>query len=305
MEFTVIIDEFKNVTEMMIRNYTPYCLNMISICATIDFLLTMMYETDNLEDVKIFMLFLKKSLCYGFFAYLIGNYEEVVMQQVLAGFIQLGNIGVGIGTASTMMVSPGKLLLMILGLISPFFIGGTLGIMALDKLGVESIPIGVFLLIIGIILFATLTCLEIVITFAKFYLISGMAIILLPFGVFTKTRDIGMKGIHAILAVGIEVMTLTIVVNLCDLFIDKFIGKITLNDKTPLGFIGLFIVIIVLFGLITRVPAFAATLISGSLAGLGMTSAAAGGSVKMMGQGATAIKQLGQEIYDNYKSATD
>lgn len=305
MDFNVIIEEFQRVALLMVRNYTPLCLNMMYILATIDLTLSLLFDSNDLDGLGIFILYMKKTLLYGFFLYVITNYESVVLRQILGGFIQLGNVGVGKGTATYLVTSPGRILGTVMVLLSPFLIGGTLGIMVLDKLGIESIPVGVFILVIGIILFATLTCLEIAITFIKFYLVAGFAIVLLPFGVFSKTKDIGMKGLHAIFAQGVEIMVLVTVVNLCDLFIDRFLGVDNINFSTPIGFINTFVIILVLFGLITKVPGVVGTLISGSVSSLGLADTGTKGSMHIMGQGVKTLQDAGKNIYSAYTAATN
>lgn len=302
-DLATILNVFRDTSINIVRNLGFTVKAMFYSFIMIDLVLSMLFNKD--DGLEIFMTLIKKVLLYGFFGWMILHYQKIVMTQVLTGFIQLGNVASGMGRSKQVLFSIPDMLKKLEPILSGtiFATGGVIG--AMDFALIESIPIGIVFTLLGIIFFAVMTILEIIITFIKFYLVAGFAFIFMPFGVFSKTRDIAMKGLHAIFAMGIEIMVLVTIVNLTFKSLPQFI--LTSDSITFSSVMMYFVSTIFYFFLIKRVPSIVSTLLSGTISGLGMTSGGQGIAMGMMATGTSAMKtgvQSMKENYSAYKNAT-
>lgn len=116
---------------------------------------------------------------------------------------------------------------------------------------------------------------QIVITFVKFYLVAGYAFILIPFGVFEKTKDIAMKALNGLFSQAIEIFVLTVILNLASYFQDtKWSSVINLPLSSmkdiKANLLTKFAILIFLYLLINKAGAIASSLLSGAIASLGI-----------------------------------
>ena len=272
MDFTEIIKEFQNVNVTMVKNLSDTSLRMIYYMILIDLTITFLFVEE--EGMNIFIKLMRKILVYGFFLYLIRSFADIV-DIILKGFIQLGNLST-LGTTSTeLTVSPGVVFDDLSEFIKGILLisGSTVGLDAIPVVSIESVPTAVliftFLLAIG----ALFIGIEITVSFVKFFIVTATAIILMPFGAFKKTQDIALKGLHALFAQGIEIMFITIILN----FYKKYRNNIFFPTDS-IGEIGLFtsiysLAIMILFVfMMNKIPSFVATLLSGSISALGITN---------------------------------
>lgn len=302
-DLAIILNVFRDTSINIVRNLGFTVKAMFYSFIMIDLVLSMLFNKD--DGLEIFMTLIKKILLYGFFGWMILHYQKIVMTQILTGFIQLGNVASGMGHSKQVLFSITDMLKKLEPILSGtiFATGGVIA--AIDFALVESIPIGIVFTLLGIVFFVVMTILEIVITFIKFYLVAGFAFIFMPFGVFSKTRDIAMKGLHGIFAMGIEIMVLVTIVNLTFRSIPQF--GMDKDNLTMGGAMMYFVSSIFFFFLIKRVPSIVSTLLSGSISGLGMTSSGQGVAMGMMATGGSAMKsgiQSMKENYSAYKNAT-
>lgn len=163
---------------------------------------------------------------YGIYITFIQQYKVIINDYVLKGFIQLGNL-ISTGNPSTdFLVSPSDVVSDILAWIAPILTTSTLGQMALDLTGIESIPIG----LIGCTLFLLGTAFKItcsmVMCFARFYIISSCGIILLPFAVFKEINSIGKGVLQMLIKQGVNLMVMILVINMMGNSL-KFEGEIS------------------------------------------------------------------------------
>ncbi len=93
-------------------------------------------------------------------------------------------------------------------------------------MGIESVPVLSGLLVLALIgLALSITC-GMVMLFAKFYIITSCAIVLLPFAVFKGTKSIGSGVLQLIIKQGVSIMVMVLILNLLgDSF--NFTGKVT------------------------------------------------------------------------------
>ena len=225
LDLVAILDIFRNTSVNIIKNLDLTVKSMLVSLAIIDLTISMFFNKD--DGLDVFMTLMKKILLYGFFGWIIFNFQKIVLEQLLTGFIELGNKATGINS-TVFQFDIGKLLENVMLLVAPAMVANGGAILALDAFFIESIPTGMVFLMIGSVFFVAMTILEIMITFIKFYLVAGFAFVFMPFGVFSKTKDIAMKGLHGIFAMGVEIMVLVAVVNLTA---DSMMGG-SLDPKT-------------------------------------------------------------------------
>lgn len=275
MDFTSVIKHFQGINSLMIKNLTGTTLNMIYYMIMIDITLTFLFVEE--EEMNVFIKLIKKVLLYGFFIYIIKNFPEIV-DKILHGFIQLGNLATsttGAIPSKELLVSPGAMFTDLLKFIAGLIVASspTIVLDSIPAVSIESIPtatlIFVFLLAIG----ALFIGIEITVIFIKFFIITSVTIILMPFGAFQKTQDIAIKGLHALFAQGIEIMFATIILNFYTKYKNEFfllpepskdIQLLTVIQT--LGVMGLFCL------MVTKIPTFVSTMLSGSISSLGITN---------------------------------
>lgn len=299
MNFTAVITEFSNINANMIKNLSATSLNMIYYMIMIDITLTFLFVEE--EGLNVLVKLMRKILVYGFFIYIINDFANIV-ETILDGFIQLGNLA-SIGSTSTdLLVTPGQFFKDLLGFISSIILlsSPTIGLDALPMVSIESVPTVVlffaFLLAIG----ALFIGIEITVSFIKFFIVTATTIILMPFGAFQKTQDIAMKGLHALLAQGVELMFMVIILN----FYDKYKYSIFLPPKVDENLelftcIESFGIMLLFAFMITKVPAFVSTLLSGSISALGITNSRTTQSIAGFA-GRTTASTMASKTFNSY-----
>lgn len=302
MDFTIILSEFHNISINIIKNLSQTVGNMMYFLALIDLSLSMLFNKD--EDLNIFYTVFKKILLYGFFIYLLKNYAYII-NVFEKGFIQLGNVATGSGRGSSLTFNPGEMFSDTMKmLVVPIIAGGGSSIL-MDLAGIESLPMIIMLTSFGIALTAGATSLALMFVFIKFYLTSAITIITLAFGVFSKSKDIALKGLIGLFSQGIELTFTVIVFN----FITKFYKQYILNSLNgvsgqPIGLLNILIIIIFFFLLVKKIPLMVSTVLSGSISSMGIgngMSSMAGNALK---QGASTAGQTVKSTIDAYKNAT-
>lgn len=276
MDFTTIIKHFQDINVIMIKNLTDTSIHMIYYMILIDITITFLFVEE--EGMNVFIKLMKKILMYSFFIYMIKNFSEIV-DTILHGFIQLGNLAtssVGAGIPSKeLLVSPGEMFSDLLGFISSILgvAGVTVALDAIPLVSIESVPTAVlifaFLLGIG----ALFIGIEITIIFIKFFIVTATTIILMPFGAFQKTQDIAVKGLHALFAQGVEIMFVTIILNFYKKYKDSIFSFTPPAEELEVltMFENLGVMLLFIF-MVTKIPVFVSTLLSGSISSLGITN---------------------------------
>ncbi|MGL5901863.1 MAG: type IV secretion system protein [Cetobacterium sp.] len=302
----MIINEFKNLGVSIVNNLTPTVKSMLYIFLMLDLTLSMLFNED--DGLGIFITLVKKVLLYGFFIWVVSQYSYII-KTVLDGFIQLGNLA-SIGVASkSLESSPGLVFSLVMSKITPIFLSVSAGALAMDLALIESLPVTLFLLGSSLGIVAGLIALEIIIIFIKFYLTTALAFVLMPFGVFSKTREIATKGLHSLLSQGVEIMVAVIIINFFNRYIENFLILESIDGKSPIGLINNLVVVIFFFLLITRIPVIVSTLLTGSITNLSLTDSGvknASGNLtrENVGKAGSEIKNMAGKVYSAYKKAS-
>jgi len=156
-----------------------------------------------------------------------------------------------------------------------FFIENTNPLILIDFAGVESGTTIVLLGVLGYLVFFLMLYVQILTAFVKFYLVTGYAFILIPFGVFEKTKDIALKGLNGLFGQAIELFVLVVLLNLTEMFMDgpfnstvgmKIDGYAAIKSSlfTKVG------VLMFLFLMINKAGTIASALLSGAIASIGI-----------------------------------
>ncbi len=217
------IELLKGQSELIIARLQPTCLTVIFSLMIIDLTIDLLF--DQGED-NIFMKLIRKILMYGAYITFILNYKTIVNEYALKGFIQLGNyISTG-QTVTTFITSPSEILGKVLKYSLPVFSAHGFANTTLDILGIESTPILSGLLVLALVgLALSVTC-GMVMLFAKFYIVTSCAIILLPFAVFKETESIGKGVLQLFIKQGVNIMVMVLVLNMLGSSMN-FTGEIT------------------------------------------------------------------------------
>ncbi|MEG9320145.1 type IV secretion system protein [Fusobacterium varium] len=311
MDFTTIIKHFQDINGIMVRNLTDTCIHVIYYMILIDLTLTFLYVEE--DGLNVFIKLMRKIFVYGFFIYMIKNFTQIV-DWVLHGFIQLGNLSTNGGIPSTnLLVSPGEMFTDLMTFIFTLLgLGGaTVALDAIPLVSIESVPTALLIFVFFLGLGALFIGIEITIIFIKFFIVTATSIILMPFGAFKKTQDIAVKGLHALFAQGIEIMFVTIILN----FYKKYKDSLFNFAVPPQGvemlsmFQNLGVMILFIF-MVTKIPTFVAALLSGSISSLGITNARmaqnlAARGVSAASAGKTMMSNAFSRTVDSYTESSN
>lgn len=267
--------------------FKPFALSMAVFFMTIDLVLSFANS-----DVDFFKLIIPKTLTYSMFLTIILTYDTWILDNIINGAIQLGNYGADGATTTSLKVTPLGFFMDIMFLLTPLFVGGGAGAIALDGLGIESIPTALCFFGIGLLIMSMLLALEIIMVVVEYYLMGICAIILMPFGMWKQTKSFAMRGISALIAQAFKVLMFTLLLNFLDVQWKKFmLAPLTLNILS-LG--SSFFTIVILYMLVKRVSAISSALIGGT--GVGST----GSSMAMAGFASASFGTAGSMIKSEY-----
>ena len=262
----------KSFAENMIKNLNPTVMSLLGSFLTIDLVLSFLF--DESESVDIFMKLIKKILYYGFYIWIIQNYSSLIFKDLMGGAIQLGNVASGKGNSTSITLD----LIDKFGVDTGDLVGSfALGVsaLAIDFAGVESGTTVLLMGVLGYLMFFLMLYVQILTIFVKFYLIAGYAFILMPFGVFSKTKDIALKGLNGLFSQAIEIFVLVVLLNLTELFMDgpfkiAVLTKLDGYSAIKTSLFGKMGVLVFLYLLINKAGSIASALLSGSIASIGI-----------------------------------
>mgnify|MGYP005886718453 CR=1 FL=1 len=272
-----------------LKYFQPFALSMGAMLAVIDIVYTFMWG-----EVDAFKTLVAKMLRYSFFFWLILEYKTIVMNWFINGAIQLGNYAVG-NTSIDLLVSPFKFFFDFLIVLAPFVGGGGVGMVVLDKIGIESVPVILGLVILGMLTAVIMLSLEIILVVVEYYLMAVCGILLLPFGMFSETKSFAMRALSGLFAQSFKIIMFIMVLNfLEDRWNQLFIEAVTFDF---IALTSVLFQLLILFMLLKRVNAISSALISGSSVSSGAPS------VAMAGLTAMAFNKAGGILKDSYSKA--
>lgn len=198
-------DKFLNVFTNGIGLIQNNVMWLLVTLATIDLILIFLF---NLEDIDAVKTLIKKTMKYGFFIWLVTNWQYL-LGNLLAGFAWFGlkaggnRIGVEVITDPSAIVGTGMEVAM--GIFNP------LTDIANFVFGMQHI-----IIIKSLVAFLILVCFGIMgiqffITYLEFYFNGVLALVLIPFGANKHTAFIGEKALGAVISHGVKFMALTFI----------------------------------------------------------------------------------------------
>lgn len=249
--------------------------NMMYLLMTIDFVWGVLV---NLLNGRNFIAFLvEKIMKYGIWFWLFRKSPELI-NTIADGFVQ---IGAAVGGDISLLKSPTSIIdngYRILYPLWEYFLDNALSLLTLN--------IGQFV-IMGFIAFVISGCfvwmaIHAVVTYIEFFIISIMAIVLLPFGMLNKTAFLAEKAVGAIPSAGVKLCVLQIVLTVSAKVLNSLVIDITTTDVN--SYMTVVAVCAICAIINARAPEMAAGLLSGSPSlsagsAAGVTTAAASSTV--------------------------
>lgn len=198
---TEIMTQISQAVLSNFGNLQNSALSLLGILCVIDLVLTIAMNFDH--DYP--QLMIKKIIVYGIYFFLISEYEYLV-KNIIDGFIFAGTGGAG---SVELILNPDEVFHKGLLRILPLYEHSKSTLTILTGFGWVPLLIS---FIVGVIAYGIIA-LQLFITFVEFSIISSLAIIFLPFGVFPRTAFLAEKAIGAIISFGIKIMILSCILN--------------------------------------------------------------------------------------------
>lgn len=210
----IVIEVIQKDSYTMITNFKPYVLSLLYTLCMLDLILNVSFgllEAKENPFVKLAFSVFK----YAFIGYIVNNYKEVLVT-IIGGGIQLGNIALGKGSNTYFSTDLFQFLYKFIHFASGVFliVGGIAT--GVDIAFIESLPMASVLLLGALLTFLFWSLVSLVIQIGKVFLVSAFAYPLIVFTVFSKTKDIGMKALSAVVSSGIYIYVVTTLLNMAN-----------------------------------------------------------------------------------------
>lgn len=229
--------------------------NMMYLLMTIDFVWGVLV---NLLNGRTFIAFLvEKIMKYGIWFWIFRKSPELV-NTVADGFVMIGS---AVGGDVSLLKSPTSIIdngYRILYPLWEYFLDNALSLLTLN------IGQFVIMLFIAFILSSCFVWMAIhaVVTYIEFFIVSMIAIVLLPFGLLNKTAFLAEKAIGAVPAAGVKLCVLQIVLTVSAKVLNNLVIDITTTNVNS------YMTVVAVCAICTiinaRAPEMAAGLLSGS-----------------------------------------
>ncbi len=283
---TILYTRIMSLVDGNISGVVETAINILKIMMTIDLVMSIVFHLE--EDTL--MIFIKKIMPYGFYYYIIKNFVYL-KKQILEGFLWIGQKIGGGGTSfdfSNMMSDSLTSCTAIMSGVNNTATNNLTDWSLTDVIyAKEKIQANISLYIVGLILCLAIVIImgvliiEMMMAMIEFQLTSVISIMLLPFGVNSKTKFIADKSFSAIINSGIKISIQLAIFNLINQYL--MVEAIDINDTATL--IGYFLSVLMMLMLAKRSDKIAQSFLH--------AGGSTGGHVDGMVQGA---KQLGQNI---------
>ena len=273
-------------------------LGMLRVLVTIDLIWSIIsnFEQDYMKTIPM------KGIKYGMWLWIISSYPTII-EQTTGYFVK----SVAGSDGMVNLKEPGKLIETGIRQLQKILDGiSTFGVVN----GIQSIVLWVF----GMAGYCMIAF-QIFITMLEYYIVTTLAVLLLPFGVFPRTAFIAEKAIGAIISFSVKLMVLAFMAAVCIPMLDQF----ALTGGAFKDTLRYVIKVLSIGYLVWQGPGIAAGLMSGSpsLSGGGAVGAAVGvaagtawsGTKKALGAGAGGVASMlggtatGQMAAAAYKAA--
>ncbi|MDR2017912.1 MAG: P-type conjugative transfer protein TrbL [Syntrophobacterales bacterium] len=253
----------------------------------------------NLSDGDHMKTLIQKTLKYGFFIWIVMDYKMLI-NTVSNTFSAIGLKAGGGSLSSALLTDPSALADQGIILTAPIFDHiKNIGVMDMMKNLSDIAFTGLVGLLIVFLFF--IISIQIFITYLEFYVVSTLALILLPFGVNRRTAFLGEKAIGAVLSFGIKLMVLAFIAAVSIPLVQTWTLPV---DPTLQQDLCLLLGSLAITFLAWHAPTVATSLLSGSpslTAGTAASAAASAGSAAATLGGAAA--GVAKQGYNAVKAA--
>lgn len=267
-------------------------LSLLTIMMTIDLVLSIILHLE--ED--IIMILVKKLLPYGFHYYIIKNF--IAMKgYILDGFLWIGQKIVNGGTTLDFKSLMSDALTSVVAMFSGVntAVAGNITDIKFLVFTQEQILGNIFLYLTGYIfcfcIFITFTILlvDMMLAMVEFQLVSVMALMLLPFGVYSKTKFIADKSFSAIINAGIKIGIILCIFNVGN----QYLMTTALDITNTSQLMGYFLTVVFTLMLSKRASGIAGSFLNGG-----------GGTSGHVGEAIRGATQGMRQAYSAYTTAT-
>ena len=233
-------------------NLKNTALGLLCIFTVIDITL----QVFNLEEIDWNKYIVKKTFKVGIIIFLISKWNWIITE-ILKGFIKIGDIGLKVSDVPNKFINnPSRLIDIAFDLTSKIMEKGSwTEIVMLMFLGLISL-----FLIIGFCFLGF----AIVITTIEFYLLTGLAIIFLPFGTLKMGENYYTNVFKLVVGCAIKMCVLNLVILISQPLILELKDKVLKNESNVSAFLHIAAVILILAYIALQIPSMAASMLTGS-----------------------------------------
>lgn len=218
---SLIVPDLFTLTTMMtyiqqacvsaMKHLTVYAHRLMYLLAGIDLVISVLMHLDEADHLKILI---KKIIKYGFFIYLITNYNSL-LNILMKGFMFFGKVagsGISKPLSEAVITNPA-----VIGTYGLYLIKDAINVVIRQgTANVTSDP--VLLTNIGILFAVALSYfavgINLFLLYVEFYILGALSIVLVPFGVNQYTSFISQKVLNAMITIGIKLMVTVFIIGL-------------------------------------------------------------------------------------------
>jgi len=296
MNNTGVIDQFLNVFTQYIDSGFGLVGGDVRWLSTtliaIDMTLAALFWAMAGEE-DILARLVKKTLYVGFFAFVIGNFNNLC-KVVYESFSGLGLEASGSTLSAQTLLQPGKLAQVGIDAGKPILAAAS-SLTGYVSIVTNAIPIFVLLVAwVVVVLSFFVLAIQLFIVLLEFKLTTLAGFVLIPFALFNKTAFLAEKVLGNVVASGVKILVLAVIVGIGSTLFSQFTQGFGSNQPTIEDALSIMLGALALFGLGVFGPGIATGLVSGAPQ-LG-AGAAVGTALTAGGLGAAAALGAGAAI---------
>lgn len=242
-------------------------------------------------DEDVIVRLIRKTLYIGFFAFLIGNFNNLA-KVVFNSFAGLGLKAAGSGLSADQFLQPGRIAQVGIDAGKPILQAAS-QLMGFVSFFENFIQIFVLLIAWLVVLIAFfILAIQLFITLIEFKLTTLAGFVLVPFGLFNKTAFLAERVLGNVIASGIKVLVLAVIVGIGTTLFSQFTQGFGGNQPTLEDAMALVLAALALLGLGIFVP----TIASGLGAGAPQLGAGAAVGTALAAGGVVAAGAMGARV---------
>lgn len=208
---TTMMTFIQNACVSAMKHLTVYAHRLMYLLAGLDLVISVLMHLDEADHLKILV---KKIIKYGFFIYLITNYNSL-LNILMKGFMFFGRVaGLSISKPLTEAVITNPAVIGTYGL---YLIKDAVNVVLSQA--TATVTFDPVLLMNIVVLFAIALSyfavgINLFLLYVEFYILGALSIVLVPFGVNQFTSFISQKVLNAMITIGIKLMVTVFIVSL-------------------------------------------------------------------------------------------